>query len=96
MAVRFSIVWLATWPRFSPVTSALASSRSAISSAMRIIMRRYSTTASSAGPASRRRFCASVNGTTVTERSACQRASCLPSASTLSRDFSPMYGGEWK
>ena len=44
---------------------------------MRIIMRRYSTTASSAGPASRSASATSVNGTTVTERSACQRASML-------------------
>ena len=96
MAVMFSTVWLATWPRFSPVTSADAPRPSAISSAMRIIMRRYTTTASSPAPASRSCFCASVNGTTVTVRSAPQRARMRPSVSTLSLALSPMKGGEWK
>jgi hypothetical protein len=44
MVLRFTKVCDATWPRLSPVTSAAAPSSRARRVAMRIIMRRYSTT----------------------------------------------------
>ena len=48
-----SMVWLATWPRFSPVTMARAPVRSAMPEAMRIMKRRMIRVKNSSGHFSR-------------------------------------------
>ena len=48
-----SMVWLATWPRFSPVTTALAFHSLAMRSAMRIMKRRMMSVKYSSGHLSR-------------------------------------------
>ena len=59
-----SMVWLATWPRFSPVTMALQEFWSASMSAMRIMNRRMTSVKYSSGHLARISSCMCVNGTT--------------------------------
>ena len=61
-----SMVWLATWPRHSPVTRALAPHRRATSWAMRIMKRRMMTVNSSSGQERRSSSWMAVKGTTWT------------------------------
>ena len=63
---RASMVWLATWPRFSPVTRALAPFRSATAWAMRIMNRRMISVKYSSGHLSRISVWMWVKGTTST------------------------------
>ena len=61
-----SMVWLATWPRHSPVTMAPALTRAATASAMRIMNRRMRMVNSSSGQARRSSSWMAVKGTTCT------------------------------
>ena len=61
-----SMVWLATWPRLSPVTMAPAPHRWATCSAMRIMNRRMRTVNSSSGHLRRSSSWMAVKGTTWT------------------------------
>ena len=59
-----SIVWLATWPRFSPVTMARQELRCATRSAMRIMKRRMISVKYSSGHLARISSWMCVNGAT--------------------------------
>ena len=78
------MVWLATWPRHSPVTRALAPQRLATSWAMRIIKRRMRTVKSSSGQERRNSSWMAVKGTTWTVSRPVQGVSRRASSSTLS------------
>ena len=78
-----SMVWLATWPRHSPVTMAPAPHRWATASAMRIMNRRMSTVNSSSGHLRRSSSWMAVKGTTWTVSRPHQGVSSLARVSTF-------------
>ena len=79
-----SMVWLATWPRFSPVTMARAPLLSAIRSAMRIMKRRMIRVKYSSGHLSRISSWMCVKGTTSRVILPHQAVSSLASSMTFS------------
>ena len=78
-----SIVWLATWPKHSPVTRAPAPVRWATCSAMRIMNRRMSTVNSSSGHLRRSSSWMAVKGTTWTTMCPHQGVSSFARSSTF-------------
>ena len=79
-----SMVWLATWPRFSPVTMALAPLYSAMRWAMRIMKRRIIRVKYSSGHLSLISSWIWVKGTTSRLILPQYSVSSLPSSTTLS------------
>ena len=81
---RASMVWLATWPRDSPVTRAPALAFLAMASAMRIMNRRMMRVKYSSGQFRRISSWISVKGTMWTSSRPVQAVSSRASSSTLS------------
>ena len=84
VAARAIMVWLATWPRDSPVMRALAPARRATASARRIMKRRIIRVKYSSGHLRRISSWISVKGTMCTSIRPHQAVSCWASSSTLS------------
>ena len=85
-----AMVWLATWPRFSPVTSAPQPLSRAMRSAMRIMNRRMMMVKYSSGHLSRISSWMWVKGTTQSRIRPHQAVSCCASATTFSFAASPV------
>ena len=91
-----STVWLATWPRLSPVTRHSAPVRAARRVANRIMHARRRRVTSSSFALSLIRASTGVKGTTCRTMPGIQRERMRARVSTFSRAFSEVKGAEWK